>query len=85
MLKGFEKFIDCLDKYLDFLNITSAEGSQIKLYSSVTLKNGTILHATNKFHKRPWFSNIAVNMDIDEISEYQTDSGICFAQVYINY
>ena len=79
MLKGFKKFIDCLNKYLDFLNITSAEGSQIKIYSSITLKNGAILRATNKFHKRPWFSNIAVNIDINEISEYQTDSGICFA------
>ena len=83
ILKGFEKFIDCLDKYLDFLNITSAEGSQIKIYSSVTLKNGAILRAVDKFHNRPWFSNIAINMNIEELSDYQTDKGICYAQVYI--
>ena len=82
MTKGFANFIDLLDSYLKLLNTTS-EGCQIKIYSSVTLKNGAILRAVNKFHDRPWFSNIAINMDIEELSNYQTDNGICYAQVYI--
>jgi len=82
MSKGFAKFIDRLDSYLELLNTTS-EGCQIKIYSSVTLKNGAILRAVDKFHDRPWFSNVAINMDIEELSDYQTDDGICYAQVYI--
>jgi hypothetical protein len=82
MSKGFAKFIDCLDSYLELLNTTS-EGCRIKIYSSVTLKNGAILRAVNKFHDRPWFSNIAINMNIEELSDYLTDNGICYAQVYI--
>jgi hypothetical protein len=82
MTKGFANFIDLLDSYLKLLNTTS-EGCRIKIYSSVTLKNGAILRAVNKFHDRPWFSNIAINMDIEELSNYQTDNGICYAQVYI--
>ena len=82
MSKGFAKFIDRLDSYLELLNTTS-EGCQIKIYSSVTLKNGAILRAVTKFHNSPWFSNIAINMDIEELSDYQTDNGICYAQVYI--
>jgi len=82
MTKGFANFIDLLDSYLKLLNTTS-EGYRIKIYSSVTLKNGAILRAVNKFHDRPWFSNIAINMDIEELSDYQTDNGICYAQVYI--
>ena len=82
MTKGFANFIDLLDSYLKLLNTTS-EGCRIKIYSSVTLKNGAILRAVNKFHDRPWFSNIAINMDIEELSNYQTDNGICYTQVYI--
>jgi hypothetical protein len=82
MTKGFANFIDLLDSYLKLLNTTS-EGCRIKIYSSVTLKNGAILRAVNKFHDRSWFSNIAINMDIEELSNYQTDNGICYAQVYI--
>jgi len=82
MTKGFANFIDLLDSYLKLLNTTS-EGCRIKIYSSITLKNGAILRAVNKFHNRPWFSNIAINMDIEELSNYQTDNGICYAQVHI--
>ena len=42
MKKGYNEFQYCLDKYLDMSNI-SAEGGVIKIFSSVTLKNGAIL------------------------------------------
>jgi hypothetical protein len=86
MKKGYNEFQNCLIKYFDMSNI-SAEGSVIKIFSSVTLKNGAILRATNKFHNRPWFGNIAIAMNNDELFEYQSDSGICYAQVlfYNNY
>ena len=61
MTKGFANFIDLLDSYLKLLNTTS-EGCRIKIYSSVTLKNGAILRAVNKFHDRPWFSNIDITL-----------------------
>ncbi|RHZ66447.1 hypothetical protein Glove_307g34 [Diversispora epigaea] len=83
MIKGFEKFIDCLKVYLNILNIISAESCRIKIYSSVILKNGTILHTKNDFHHRPWFSNIAVNMNEEELSEYLSNKGICYAQTLL--
>ncbi|RHZ72843.1 hypothetical protein Glove_236g106 [Diversispora epigaea] len=83
IIKGFEKFIDCLKVYLNILNIISAEGCRIKIYSSVTLKNGAILRTKNDFHHRPWFSNIAVNMNEEELSEYLSDKGICYAQTLL--
>ncbi|RHZ87464.1 hypothetical protein Glove_34g107 [Diversispora epigaea] len=78
MSKGFAKFIDCLNSYLKLLNTTS-EDCRIKIYSSVTLKNSVILRAVDNFHDRPWFSNIAINMNIEELSDYQTDNGICYS------
>jgi len=84
ILKGFAKFIMCLDEYFEILNINSAEGSKIKIFGTVTLRNNAIVHATNKFYNQPWFSNIAINMDNEELFDYQTDNGICYAQVYNN-
>ncbi|RHZ88371.1 hypothetical protein Glove_23g195 [Diversispora epigaea] len=83
MIKGFEKFIDCLKVYLNILNIISAESCRIKIYSSVTLKNGAILRTKNDFPHRPWFSNIAVNMNEEKLSEYLSDKGICYAQTLL--
>ncbi|RHZ87975.1 hypothetical protein Glove_27g77 [Diversispora epigaea] len=31
----------------------------------------------------PWFSNIAVNMNEEELSEYLSDKGICYAQTLL--
>jgi len=84
MIKGFAKFLECLDLFFDMLAISSAIDCQIKTFGSVTLNlknvNVNILRATNKFHNRPWFSNIAVAMDDAELFEYQSDSGTCYAQ-----
>ncbi len=83
MVNGFTNLLSCLDSYLDILDINSAEGSQIEIYKSVVLENGAIVHATNKFHGRPWFSNIAIAMNDEELFEYTSDSGICYAQVIL--
>jgi len=85
MKLGFEKFLECLDVYLELYNQNLSERDEIDIkfliYSGVILKNGAIMRATNKFHKRPIFSNIAVEMNSDEIFEYTSDNGTCYAQV----
>ncbi|RHZ52393.1 hypothetical protein Glove_461g19 [Diversispora epigaea] len=76
MKLGFEKFLECLDAYLDFY-------IKFCIYSGVTLFYGTKMRANNKFHKRPIFSNIAIEINPDEIFEYTSDNGVCFAQVLL--
>jgi hypothetical protein len=83
MIKGFTQFFKRLELYLDLLKI-STEDFQIKIFGSVTLNNNAILRATNKFYDNSWFSDIAVTMDINEIFNYPSDDGICYAQVYIS-
>lgn len=83
MIKGLDHFVQSLDSYFDLLKISTAQDCHIKIYGSVTLENRAILRATNMFHQRPWFSNISVTMSDKEVSEYQSDNGVCFAQVYI--
>lgn len=82
MKVGFTKFLTSLNLYLDqILNLTSATKSRVNIFGSVTLENGAIVRATNKFHNKPWFSDVSVHMDPDESSEYISDQGICYGQV----
>ncbi|RHZ64230.1 hypothetical protein Glove_326g235 [Diversispora epigaea] len=87
MKLGFEKFLECLDVYLEIYYQNLSEHKKIDMifhiYGGVTLKFGSIMRATNKFHKKPIFSNIAVEMNADEIFEYTSDNGVCFAQVLL--
>lgn len=53
----------------------------INIYNGVTLENNEIMRANNKFHNRPWFSNVSVIMNSEELFEYTSDQGICYAQV----
>ncbi|RHZ81979.1 hypothetical protein Glove_115g40 [Diversispora epigaea] len=83
MIKGLDHFIQSLDSYFDLLKISTAQGCHIKIYRSVTLENRAILRTINMFHKRLWFSNISVTMNDEELFEYQSDNGICYAQTLL--
>jgi|GEM_PF-6936150 len=84
MKTGFDKFLNCLDLYLELLNYPATDKSQVNIYESVTLENGAIMRATNNYHNRPWFSNVAVSMNFEESDDYISDQGICYGLVTIN-
>ena len=82
MRTGFNNFEDCLNVYLDQLsNISSVDDSKVTVYGSATLENGAIMCATNSYHKIPWFSDISVRMNFEELLDYSSDQGICYGQV----
>src|SRR6266498_1689695 len=72
MQTGFNKFLHCLDSYMDLLDdsaIVLVDETQINIYGSVTLENGAIMRATSSYHDKAWFSNIAISMDSEESNE----------------
>lgn len=79
MKSGFMNFWDCLSLYMEHEII--ADESKVTIYGSVTIENGAIMRATNSYHSRPWFSNVAVRMNFEELSDYASDQGICYGQV----
>lgn len=82
MKTGFTKFVESLNLYLDQLpNIASANEFSVKIYGSVTLENLSIMRANSKYYGKPWFSNVSVRMNSDELFEYTSDQGICYGQV----
>lgn len=84
MKTGFTKFLESLNLYLDQQHkITSAIECRVKIYGSVTLENLAIARANNKYYGKPWFSDVSVRMNIDELFEYASDKGICYGQVTV--
>ena len=81
MKTGFEKFLECLDLYLELLNNPTIDEAQIRIYGSVILSNGTIVRATSNFHNREWFSEVAISMSSEESDDYISDQGVCYGQV----
>ena len=76
MQTGFSKFLECLNLYLDldlFNDLIIYEDSQVKIYGSITLKNNAIIHATNSYHDKAWFSNIFILINSEESNDYQSD------------
>ncbi len=74
----FEKFLECLDLYLELLNNPTIDEARIRIYGSVILSNGAILRAT---HNREWFSEVAISMSSEESDDYTLDQGVCYGQV----
>ncbi|KAF0511706.1 zn-finger domain-containing protein [Gigaspora margarita] len=52
--------------------------SIVKIYSSVTIQNGLKIHTTNSYYGKACYSNVAIAMNLEELSEYLSDHGICY-------
>jgi hypothetical protein len=89
MVAGFSNFSYCLSSYISQLEDyeipeDKIDESEVTIYGSVILENGAIMRASNNYHGKPWFSNVSVRMDSDELFDYASDEGgICYGQVII--
>ena len=81
---GFKNLEKSLKIYLELLNL-SIESFSLTIFESITIENGAIICATNKYHNKPWFSDIVITMNSEELFDYTTDKGICYGQVIILY
>lgn len=81
MKVGLDKFLGCLEFYLELLQNPTIDESLVKIYGSVILENGAIMRATSNYHNRAWFSGVAISMDSEESNDYISDQGICYGQV----
>ncbi|GET64361.1 hypothetical protein GLOIN_2v1762814 [Rhizophagus irregularis DAOM 181602=DAOM 197198] len=81
MRSEFDNFLECLNLYMDHESIVNE--SQVTIYRSVIIENGAIMRATNSYYGRPWYSNVSVRMNSDELFDYASDQGICYGQVLL--
>ncbi|RHZ81368.1 hypothetical protein Glove_121g11 [Diversispora epigaea] len=84
MIKGFDQFLKCFNNFLEnILEIKDIKECDIIIYGTTTLENGSIIRAKNKFHDKPWFSNVAILMDSNESSDYQSDEGLYYGKILL--
>jgi hypothetical protein len=85
MKTGFDQFLVCMDSYLDLIKISEIDSAQTKviIYGSVTLENSAIMRVNSSYHQNPWFSNISVVINSEELFEYVSDQGVYYGQVCI--
>lgn len=80
MIRGIENLKRTLELYIKLLN-TSFRKYKLTIYGSVILENGAIIRTLNKYHNKPWFSNVSIAMNSEEVFNYSTDNGLCYGQV----
>jgi hypothetical protein len=79
---GLEKILNCLDIYFNSTNQINLNDYIIKIYSSITLENSSIIRATENYYRKAWYSNVSIAINSDELFEYLSDQGICYRQVF---
>jgi hypothetical protein len=82
MRKGLEKIEECLKIYLEISN-SSIKNYILTVFGSIIIENGAIVRAINNYHNKPWFSNVSILMNSEELFDYITDNGFCYGQVWI--
>ena len=81
-IKGLSQLIPVLDIFLDTTSQDSKnnEEFQIIIYESVHLKNGKIIHTSEEFHGKEWFSNVAISLAEDQ-EQYMLDNNAWYGKV----
>src|ERR1700752_1103469 len=69
--------------YLEKYFSSTKNIDNIKIYSSVILKNRSIIRATENFYGKAWYSNVEVEMNSEEQLKYLTNAGYCYGQVNV--
>src|SRR6266516_1676345 len=68
------------DHFEDFTEETIND-IKIHLYGYSNAANGDYIYAKSKHYNKSAFSNVAINMDVEDAEDYNTDDGTCFGKV----
>ncbi|PKY32769.1 hypothetical protein RhiirB3_394279 [Rhizophagus irregularis] len=82
--RAFDVLIDSLNQYFDLIeDITEddVETTLVKWYTNALIGGIDIVRAKSNYYNTPAFSNIAVNMNEEEVETYNTFKGACFAKI----
>ena len=74
-------FFDLVD---DLHEETIINNTSISWYSYTNVAaSGDYIRAVSKYYNEPEFSNVSINMSVDEADDYNMDKGTCFGKVFI--
>lgn len=86
-LMALDHFLPALSEFFDLcddLNQDMVDNTSISWYSYTNMvASGDYIRAKSKYYNQPEFSNVSINMNEEEVDDYITDEGLCFAKVNI--
>ncbi|KAF0400964.1 zn-finger domain-containing protein [Gigaspora margarita] len=80
-IEGMKNLLVSLNTFLDNTFLTSINNES--LYKSATLQSTDIIHADSSYNNDSWFSNVAIVMDTNKSTYYNTDQRTCFGKVLL--
>lgn len=86
-LLALEHFLTTLNSFFDLVDDLNEEiisnNTNISWYNYTNLTaSGDYIRAASKYYKEPEFSNVSINMNVEEADDYNTDKGTCFGKVF---
>ena len=59
-----------------------ANNTNIAWYSHTNMSaSGDYIRAVSKYYNEPEFSDVSINMNVEEVEDYNTNEGTCFGKV----
>jgi hypothetical protein len=85
-LTAIDQFLPALNEFFDlFDNLTEemvTQNTKISWYSCANLESsGDYIRAKSLYYNEPSFSDMSINMSVEEIKDYRTDDGTYFGKV----
>lgn len=84
-LMAIDHFLPALNEFFDlFDEITeeNVESTEISWYGYANLESsGDYIRAKSLYYNQPSFSDVSINMSVEEVEDYRTDDGTCFGKV----
>jgi hypothetical protein len=85
-LIAIDQFLPALNEFFDLFNNLTEEmvtqNTEISWYGYATLNSsGDYIRAKSLYYNEPSFSDVSINMSVEEVEDYRTDDGTCFGKV----
>ena len=88
-LTALDHFFLLLNEFFDLCEDLTEEmlmeNTEISWYSYANVKSsGDYIRAKSMYYNEPSFSNVSINMSVEEVEDYNTNEGACFGKVYVH-
>lgn len=85
-LMAMDHFLPALNDFFDLFDEITEEkvikNTKISWYGYANLESsGDYIRAKSLYYNQPSFSDVSINMNVEEIEDYRTDDGTCFGKV----
>lgn len=85
-LMAIDHFLPALNNFFDLYDDITEEkvikNTKISWYSYANLESsGDYIRAKSLHYNQPSFSDVSINMNVEEVEDYRTDDGTCFGKV----